>query len=52
MTEAQLAGALQQAGFAPDPDLPLRELNARPAGQLRTTGAPVIYEGGFVFKGV
>jgi SAM-dependent methyltransferase len=48
LTEAQLVDELRAAGFAPDPALPLRELN-RPAPGLRTTGAPVIYEGAFRF---
>ena len=49
LTEAQLLDELRSAGFAPDPALPLRELN-RPAPGLRTTGAPVIYEGAFRFS--
>lgn len=47
LTAGQLQGALAGAGFAPDPDLPLRELNAPPPGQPRLGGPPVIYEGGF-----
>jgi SAM-dependent methyltransferase len=49
LTEPQLLAELQAAGFRPDPTLPLRELN-RPGPGLRTTGAPVIYEGGFRFS--
>ncbi len=45
LTETQLLDELRSAGFAPDPALPLRELN-RPAPGLRT-GGPVIYEGAF-----
>jgi len=45
LTEAQLVQELHAAGFSPDAELPLRELN-RPAPGLRT-GGPVIYEGGF-----
>lgn len=45
LTEAQLADELGAAGFVPDPELPVRELN-RPAPGLRT-GGPVIYEGAF-----
>lgn len=45
LTEAQIAAELAAAGFAPDPALPLRELN-RPAG-LRAASGPVIYEGAF-----
>jgi len=45
LTEAQLLQELHAAGFSPDAELPLRELN-RPAPGLRT-GGPVIYEGAF-----
>ena len=66
LTEEQLIGELDAAGFEADPDLPLRELNLPPAlsegrasafrvegppGQARMGGAPVIYEGGFRFAG-
>lgn len=47
LTEAQLVQELHAAGFSPDPELPVRELN-RPAPGLRT-GGPVIYEGAFRF---
>lgn len=50
LTEPQLVGELEAAGFAPDPLLPLRELNRREPGSLRTAGGPVIYEGGFRLK--
>lgn len=46
LTAAQLVDELGAAGFAPDPALPVRELN-RPAPGLRTAGSPVIYEGAF-----
>ncbi len=42
LTESQLR-------FAPDPGLPLRELNRPAAGSLHAGGGPVIYEGGFLF---
>lgn len=45
LTGAQIADEMAAAGFSPDPDLPLRELN-RPAG-LRAASGPVIYEGAF-----
>ena len=45
LTESQLLDELRAAGFVPDLDLPLRELNRPPPG-LRT-GGPVIYEGAF-----
>lgn len=46
LTHDQLVGELRGAGFAPDPDLPIRELNLPPPGQVRV-GAPVIYEAAF-----
>jgi ubiquinone/menaquinone biosynthesis C-methylase UbiE len=51
LTQDQLIEELGAAGFEPDPDLPLRELNLPPPGQARMGGAPVIYEGGFRFAG-
>lgn len=51
LTREQLLDELHRAGFEPDPDLPLRELNLPPPGQARMGGAPVIYEGGFRFAG-
>jgi SAM-dependent methyltransferase len=48
LTADQLICELHDAGFDPDPDLPLRELNLPPPGQVRMGGAPVIYEGGFI----
>ncbi|MEO8682331.1 MAG: hypothetical protein ABI665_25005, partial [Vicinamibacterales bacterium] len=47
LTESQLRDELLTAGFAPDPDLPLRELNLPPPGAPAVRGGPVIYEGGF-----
>jgi hypothetical protein len=47
LSEGQLIGALSDAGFEPDPDLPLRELNRPGPGHVRMGGAPVIFEGGF-----
>jgi SAM-dependent methyltransferase len=47
LTEEQLGHELQDAGFAPDPDVPLRALNAPPPGQERMGGAPVILEAAF-----
>ena len=46
LTREQLVGELHAAGFDPDPDLSIRELNLPPPGQVRV-GVPVIYEGGF-----
>jgi len=47
LTEAQLVGELELAGFSPLPEWPVRELNRRERGCLVAGGAPVIFEGGF-----
>ena len=47
LTEQQLVSEIATFGFDHDPSLPLRELNRPPKGALRTTPAPVIYEGLF-----
>jgi len=44
LTEPQLLAELGDAGFVPDPEVPLRELNRPCAGMLATAGTPVIYE--------
>ena len=49
LTEDQLLEELRAAGFAPDPELPLRELNRPAQGSLACGGGPVIYEGGFKY---
>ncbi len=49
LTEPQLLAELGAAGFTPDPELVLRELNRPAPGSLRAGGGPVIYEGGFRF---
>jgi len=46
LTEEQLVSELAAAGFTPDPDLPLRELNRGP-GLIRHGSAPVIFEAAF-----
>ncbi len=46
LTEAQLIDEFGAAGFAPDPEVPLVELNVPAPGAL-PSGAPVIFEGGF-----
>lgn len=51
LTRDQLLIEMRAAGFSPDPDLALRELNLPPAGQARLGGAPVIFEAAFRFKG-
>jgi SAM-dependent methyltransferase len=50
LTESQLYGELQAAGFDADPDRPLREHNVPSPGQPRLGGPPVIYEAGFRFN--
>ena len=52
LREDQLVSEMRAAGFDPDPDLPLRELNLPPAlSEARRLACrvegPVIYEGGF-----
>ena len=51
LTQEQLLDELHQAEFEPDPELPLRELNLPPPGQVWLSGPPVIHEGGFRFSG-
>jgi hypothetical protein len=50
LTEDQLVSELASAGFALDPSVGIRELNRPPAGTLRTTGSPVIYEATFRYR--
>ena len=50
LTETQLIAELGDAGFAPDPLVPLREYN-RSNDRRRFGGAPVIYEAAFRFRG-
>jgi SAM-dependent methyltransferase len=47
LTEPQLLAELGAAGFVPDPEVPLRELNRPRSGMLATAGTPVIYEAVF-----
>ena len=47
VTEQQLVSELRDGGFEPDSSAPLRELNRRSPGMVRSGGPPVIYEGGF-----
>jgi 2-polyprenyl-3-methyl-5-hydroxy-6-metoxy-1,4-benzoquinol methylase len=47
LTEQQLVSELAGAGFAPDPAVPLRELNRPRPGALATSTGPVIFEGTF-----
>jgi SAM-dependent methyltransferase len=51
LTAQQLVSELADAGFAPDPAVPLTEHNKRPAGALSTGGPPVIYEAAFRYRG-
>lgn len=48
LTEAQLIAELREAGFEPDPRLPLRELKLNRPGALPAAArVPVIFEGAF-----
>jgi SAM-dependent methyltransferase len=50
LTETELVSELAAAGFAPDPRVPLRELNRpQPGACPMPQGPPVIYEGAFRF---
>lgn len=51
LTEAELLEELADAGFAPDPAVPLTEHNLPRPGSLRAGGTPVIYEAAFRFTG-
>jgi SAM-dependent methyltransferase len=50
LTRDQLHTEMRVAGFDPDRDLPLREHNRPPPGQVRIGGPPVIYEAGFLLR--
>lgn len=47
LTAEQLIAELGDAGFVPDPSMPLTEHNRPPAGALRVAGPPLIHEGAF-----
>ena len=47
LTADQLIAELGDAGFVPDPSVPLTEHNRPPASALRVAGPPLIYEGTF-----
>lgn len=47
LTGAQLLAELAEAGFSPDPAVPLTEHNRPRPGTVRTGGPPVIYEAAF-----
>lgn len=47
LTEEQLVQELGDAGFVPNGEWPIRELNRRQPGFAVAGGPPVIYEGGF-----
>ena len=51
LTREQLLEELGEVGFELDPDLQLLELNLPPPGQVRFSGAPVIYQAGFQKRG-
>ena len=50
LTADQLLDELGAAGFAADPELPLRELNRPAQASLACGGGPVIFEGGFQYR--
>jgi SAM-dependent methyltransferase len=50
LTDEQLVSELDAVGFAPEPAVPLRELNRSPAGAIRSGNAPVIHQGAFRFR--
>ena len=47
LTREQLLEECAAGGFAPDPALPLEELNRRRPGMLTAAGSPVIWQGAF-----
>ena len=51
LTEHQLVSELEAAGFSPNPEMPIQELNRRAPGVLVAGAAPVIYEGAFRYTG-
>ena len=51
VTAEQLVEELGRVGFTAMAEWPLRELNRRSSGVLVGGGPPVIYEGGFVYRG-
>jgi len=51
LTRRQLIDEMAGAGFFPDPDFTMRELNLPPDGRPRAGGAPVIFEAAFRFGG-
>lgn len=51
LTEAQLLSEMDDAGFPPDPAVPLTEYNRPPLGTLCTGTMPVIYEAAFRYRG-
>ena len=50
-TDHQLVSELADAGFEPDPTVPLTEYNRPVAGALPTKTVPVVYEAAFRFAG-
>lgn len=51
VTESQLQAEMAQAGFVPDPGVPLTEHNRPRPGTVRTGGPPVIFEAAFRYRG-
>ncbi len=50
LTEGQLLSEMADAGFVPDPAVPVTEYNRPTAGMLRSGGGPVIYEAAFRYR--
>jgi hypothetical protein len=51
LTADELVEELHRHGFVPDPAVPLRELNSRPAVHSQPVGPPVILQAAFRFSG-
>ena len=51
LSGSQLMAELGDAGFVPDPAVPLTEYNRPRPGTVRTGGPPVIYEAAFRYRG-
>lgn len=50
LSEEEIVRQLGQAGFALDPEVPLREFNRTPFPRVTAQGPPVLYQGTFTFK--
>ncbi len=50
LSEEELVRELGQAGFALDPEVPLREFNRTPFPRVTAQGPPVLYQGTFTYR--